>query len=294
MIEGDLFITVASWEDRFYLGAEREFRASSPRSVLLYYSQEYHHWSRPNIDKFVSLCGKHRIGVEQEHFSLKDPARAWESLRSRLMVPTVARKRVTVDITTMPRDIIWFVFYFLRQANCSVQYIYHRPESYSLEWLSRDPGRPRLVYKMSGIARIGLSTTLVVMTGYDVRRTEQLIRFYEPKRTLLGIQMGEQHGNLAQNVQSHRELISEAEGVSAFDVNAYDADHGLGALSGRLEQEDVRDTNIVMSSLGPKLSAVALFRYQEANPHVALSYAPSQEYNRDYSSGISQTLSGEL
>jgi hypothetical protein len=294
MIEGDLFITVASWEDRFYSGAEREFIASKPRSVLLYYSQEYLHWSRPNIQKFVSPCDKNRISVEQERFSLREPAKAWESLRARLMDPTIARKRVTVDITTMPRDIIWFVFYFLRQANCSVQYIYHRPETYSLEWLSRDPDRPRLVYKMSGVARIGLSTTLVVMTGYDVRRTEQLIRFYEPKRTLLGIQQGEQHGNQAQNVQSHRELISEAEGISSFDVNAYEPDRGFSALSARLEKDDVRDTNFVMSSLGPKLSAVALFRYQEANPHVALSYAPSLEYNRHYSSGISQTLSGDL
>src|SRR5206468_3147316 len=101
MIDGDLLITVASWEERFNLGAEREFASSKPRSVLLYYSQEYQPWSGANTEKFLALCEKHRVDVEQTPFSLKDPARTWESLRSKLMVPTVARSRVTVDITTM-------------------------------------------------------------------------------------------------------------------------------------------------------------------------------------------------
>jgi len=46
-------------------------------------------------------------------------------------------------------------------------------------WLSRDPGKPRFVFKMSGLTKLGQPTALVILTGFDVQRTEQLIRFFE-------------------------------------------------------------------------------------------------------------------
>ena len=49
-----------------------------------------------------------------------------------------------------------------------------------------------------------------------------------------------------------------------------------------------------MSSLGPKLSAVALYQIHKLHPSTALAYAPSQEYNREYSTGLGETFYGQV
>ena len=48
----------------------------------------------------------------------------------------------------------------------------------------------------------------------------------------------------------------------------------------------------VMSSLGPKLTSVALYQIHRQYPQIALVYAPSGEYNPNYSKGIGDTITG--
>jgi hypothetical protein len=54
----------------------------------------------------------------------------------------------------MPRENIWTLFFWLLDMQkARTQYVYHRALGYG-DWLSRDPQRPRLVYKLSGLARL--------------------------------------------------------------------------------------------------------------------------------------------
>jgi hypothetical protein len=293
MSEDAVFVTMASWEERFILGSRRLFEQSRPSRAILYYAEEYDARSGDNRSQFADLCKQHNVLFEQLMVSLKSPAKTWETLQRDLMSQTIASRQLLVDITTMPRDIIWQVFAFGDYMNCPLKYVYHRPGGYNREWLSRDPERPRLVYKLSGEGQFGRPTTLVILTGYDVRRTEQLIRFYEPRTTLLGVQTGTQFGNQSQNVDIHTTLVSPESGVVRFDVDAYMEDRGRAAIEAQL-QGYLGESNIVMSSLGPKLSAVALYQIHKAHPAIALSYAPSREYNLEYSAGIGDTLHGQV
>ncbi|QEG26648.1 hypothetical protein GobsT_13930 [Gemmata obscuriglobus] len=293
MSNTELFVTMASWEERFLLGAREVFSQDAPRKAIMYYARENAANSQENRDGFEELCEGLHVQVKTREVSFGSPADTWRSLQADLASQTVAASRATVDITTMPRDIIWLTFSFLKEVGCEVNYVYHKPNSYNKDWLSRDPDRPRLVYKLSGEARLGCPTTLIVLTGYDVRRTEQLIRFYEPKTAFLGIQTGSQYGNQSKNTDVHAPLICPDGSVERFDVDAYSADRGLAAIRAKLEG-CIDDSNVVLSSLGPKLSAVALFQLHQAFPQVALAYAPSQEYNIDYSSGIGETVRGQL
>jgi len=293
MSEGAVLVTMASWESRFILGSRRLFEQNRPSQVILYYAEEYDDWSSDNRSQFADLCKQHNILFNQQMVFLKSPAKTWETLRRDLASQTIASRDLIVDITTMPRDIIWQVFAFGDHMKCSLNYVYHRPGDYNKEWLSRDPERPRLVYKLSGESEFGRPTTLVILTGYDVRRTEQLIRFYEPRTTLLGVQTGSQFGNQSLNIDIHRSLISPDSGVTQFDVNAYAEDRGRAAIEAQL-QPHLCYSNIVMSSLGPKLSAIALYQLHKLHPATALSYAPSQEYNREYSTGLGETLHGQV
>ncbi|MDE0105244.1 MAG: hypothetical protein OXN89_22945 [Bryobacterales bacterium] len=169
------------------------------------------------------------------------------------------------------------------------------PRSYGA-WLSRDPKTPRLALKLSGQMRFGAKTVLCVLTGFDRERTHQLIRTFDPSVVLLGVQTGSQFGNRERNSGSFGEserLRKEGYKVNCFPVDAYSDDHGFGAIAREI-QTYAENENILMASLGPKLSSVALYRVQRRYLRTGLVYTPSGEYNSDYSRGIGKTITGEM
>ena len=49
-----------------------------------------------------------------------------------------------------------------------------------------------------------------------------------------------------------------------------------------------------MTSLGPKLSAIALYLLHRKYAGTSLVYAPSNEFNKDYSNGLGEAVTGML
>jgi hypothetical protein len=201
-------------------------------------------------------------------------------------------KLITLDISTMPRETIWRICHALSQHNICIQYAYHKPKKYA-DWLSRDPGRPRILYRLAGIQHLGRQTMLIVQTGYDVERVKQLVRFYEPERLLLGLQTGDQFGNAAQNRQKHVDAFARHRDTDLFDVDGYSLNECYNAFvvvtAPLLDQY-----NVIISSLGPKIGALSLYLLKQSFPNVAMSYAPSNEFNRKYSTGIGGCIHGML
>lgn len=285
----DVLFTVASWEDRFLLGFERILNEWQPKSVLMYYLDQYADRSREKRASALATCQKRGIAIEEVHLGWSEPAENWKSLR--LRIASLTGGVAVVDITTMPREIIWYSTWLLQWRGIEVRYVYHSPESYNQDWLSRDPGRPRLVVKMSGESRFGQKTVLVVVAGYDPERTNQLIQFFEPEQTLLGIQDNEGDAQNVARMKRHVEQCRTNRGLEVFALNAFGEDRGETAIAAQVDK--VRAThNVIMSSLGPKLSAVALYRIQQRHQEIGLAYAPSREYNQDYSKGIGRSFTG--
>ncbi|MGE0090793.1 MAG: hypothetical protein AB7S50_15075 [Bacteroidales bacterium] len=284
-------ITTASWEPRFLLGFIRLVEDYSFEFVLMYYFSDYSNVSLENRNKVKSICNKKNIPIKE--IELNQDLNSWISIFNSLGDSKLKDKEILVDISTMPRETIWIVFHILQNFTSRIQYIYNKPEGYSNEWLSRDPGKPRLVYKLSGIAELGKPTTLVVITGFDIDRVNQLIYFFEPETTLLGIQIGSQFSNLKLNSEKHIKEFTNTPGIKIFDVDAYSDDRGLNTIRKHL-LDYVDNSNLIMSSLGPKLTAVSLFKIAQEFDNVALSYAPSNEFNIEYSRGIGDTLTGTI
>src|SRR3954469_5127867 len=186
----DLLITVASWEDRFTLGLKRNIAEHRPKRALFFYYKEYERWSEKARRKAKKICTACDISTSFEDLSFEEHPKSWKKLGERISQSAGEGTSILVDISTMPRDAIWESFFFLDFLGCKVAYIYHRPDSYA-DWLSRDPERPRLVYKLSGVASLGTPTILVAITGYDADRTRQVFNFLQPDLGLLGIQVGE-------------------------------------------------------------------------------------------------------
>jgi len=288
-----MLIAFASWEDRCKEGINRELQHECGPVLLLFYDEYASRTDQARKD-IIAECARRRVVVSSVAVSQDNPRESWKVMMEALPVQEEKPPVVTLNISTMPRSIIWSCLWALDTSGIRVKYTYDRPERYSSEWLSRDPGLPRLMYKMSGIAELGRKTALLILSGYDIERTEYLLRVYEPSKILIGVQSQEHaDGQNELHVQKLRERLSVIEDIEFFEVDAYSDDCGQAAVNTAVERLG-DDYNIVASSLGPKLTAISLYRLQQNNEHVALAYSPSKEYNPDYSQGLGERICGFL
>jgi len=285
-------VTVAGWEDRFILSSMDLLESRKPECFLLYYYAEFEQITRPQREEVRGACGREGVVFRDVQLRYGDPVFTWKRITSSLTGLDVQGRGVLLNITTMPREAIWTALWMLQQLGARVTYVYYEAQGYNSEWLTRDPGMPRLVLKMSGSMMFGAETVLLVVTGYDTERVEQLRGSYEPTVTLLGVQESSET-DLKRNKYPHLQQFGTSPGVKLFGVDAFSADHGQQAIQKQLAPYLGR-SNIVMTSAGPKLSAIALYKLHCLFPETALAYTPSGEINREYSRGIGKPYSGDL
>jgi len=294
LVQTDYIVTVASWEERFLRGMSDLLREVNPKIIVMFFykDKEFAQWSAQNRENLKSNCKRLGIEVIEHELTFASPSDAWRIIGSSLADIPMNPGDVTLDISTMPREAIWSICHVLRSKQASLQYTYHRPEKYG-DWLSRDPGRPRIVYKQGGIQHLGRLTALVIQTGYDVERSKQLVRFFEPAKLYLGLQTGEQYGNIEQNKNKHLSAFTRHGDMTSFDTDGYSLAGTVDSLKKHVAPL-TEEYNVVIASLGPKVSALGLYVFKMSHASVALCYAPSNDVNRAYSTGYQDRLAGYL
>ena len=286
----DLLITVASWEPRFILGIERTLEQWLPSHVVAYYLQEYEGSTEEARSRLRKLLRDRQVSFQEHTIEFGSPEHTWRLLEQHLGPKSESPYRhVLIDLTTMPREVIWGALFWLEAADTGVSYVYNLPKSYGDDWLTRNPDEPRFMFKLAGELKLGAPTCLVAVTGFDLDRCLQAIEFYEPSRILIAKQKGNQFGNLSRN--SGDSFGSLGTPYELTEVDAYSSDHGYGDLQPSIS-ELVTEYNVVLCSFGPKLSAIALYQLQRSNPQTALAYIGSKEYSPEYSSGLGGSVDG--
>ena len=228
----DVLVTVASWEPRFVLGIERTLQERSARRIILaYFVGEYGDRTEEARHALRKISKEHPgIDLREQEMTFGAPDVAWRLLEKDLGPTAGIGDAVLVDLTTMPREIIWSALFWLEAGAAKVDYVYHRPKTYASDWLSRDPNDPRLVYKLAGTLEVGRPTALVAVTGFDEKRCRQAIEFYEPARVLLAAQGGRQYENNLRNVGPN--FAGGGISIDHTEVDAFGADHGVRCAPG--------------------------------------------------------------
>lgn len=286
-------ITVASWEERFLAGTKRLIDQRGLSTATVFYYTENREWTESNLKLVTEDLKNRNVAINEIPISFGDPVSAWHQVEAEIRSNEKRSLIPLLDITTIPRDTLWTVLSVLQRDRGNVSFAYHRPIEYA-DWLSKDPGRPRLVYKLSGVATLGRPTCLIVATGFDPERTRQLMWYFEPRYVLLGFQTGDQFGNDEKNIARHRKTLKDEYdefAIKEFQLDAYSSDHGLSQLEAAVA-EFAPKCNVVMTSLGPKLGAIAMYEVHCRFPETSLAYTPSREFNREYSKGIKETFEG--
>lgn len=282
----DALISCASWEDRFILGNEKTISSFDIDNIHILAVEEFLDRTEKNRLMAKSFIDKRSFNNYLE-VPIKNDLKAWRLIEEYTTKHGLMNKKVLVDISTMPRCLIWFIFHFLTKNKNRVDYIYYSPGSYGKEeWLVSDPEVPKLVLKHSGIAYPDQQTVILVQTGYELERVSQLISQFEPVKILLAVQSGEQLENLERNLNMKKEYLRcPEEMIQCFYIDAFSEDHGYFEIKKHLDLYR-EENNIIMCSLGPKSGAIALFKLNMDFPEYGLVYTAANEYNSTYSSGI--------
>lgn len=282
-------ITMASWEERFVLGLDHILKNDNLIGITVLYSRAFSNKTALNRARFKKIVDDADISFEEVEIDFEDQIKAYLSLEERIadLGRTMSKyTTVLLDISTMPREIIWNCFLLCEDNELPTRWCYFPPGSYCSEWLTKEPDVPRMVLRKSGVTRYGKQTALVIITGFDSERAMKAISYFEPGVVWLGIQLGQQYENLSRNAETQRtQLKPELCNVSIFEIDAYQDDHGMRELSGVIEGL-LSDYNVLLTSLGPKPSAITAYQITSLHPEVGLFYVPALEYSPNYSSGI--------
>jgi len=284
---------VSSWEDRSVLGCERILKDCQIENAILFNYKEYNEETTSNRKKLSKLFSENNSTLKEIELSFYDPAATWKKIFKSINELSIIGKNVLIDISTMPRDAIWTIIDLAKFNKADVSIVYHTPNTYSTKWLSRDHKKPQIVYKMGGITNIGMPTKLLIVSGFDIERIVQIINYYEPQHVLMGVQKGTQFNNQSLNTDKVKERFQTYRDFTIFSIDAYKKDFGFTEIENALASH-IEESNIILNSLGPKLSAVALYKIHEKYEHTSLAYTPSGQYNLKYSVGYKDTIYSKL
>lgn len=288
-----ILILYPSWESRSYSGLLRDIEKTSFTNTIIIRNLTNHcNETEIQVEKISKKCTDKAISIAYIDL-INDSIQNWKIIDDKISSIVCEKDQITMDITTMSRNIVWSILYFIRVKVKTVNIVYHQPESYKNEWISREPEQPRLLFKHSGIYDLTKKTTLVLVTGFDEERTKYMLYKYEPKKVYLLIQEGEQFNNIERNNEDLHRLVCEDFGLNkdsiiSKSINSYSADFGFDAIESIVEAEHY--SNIILASFGPKPSAVAAYKCYIRHPEIALCYLPCKEYNIDYCQGIGESL----
>jgi hypothetical protein len=297
----EIFITAASWEPRFIEGAKRVFEPGKFSEIICFLFQEY-------IDRTLDnklLFGQLTAPLKPQYVLLpmystdggegkrRTPAyvTVWHEIRKALIKPEFTS--FVLDITTMPRETLWITLDLLTEAGIPGKIIYHRAAAHG-DWCGTEPETPHIVPKLGGLPILDRPTKLMIISGYDEDRSEQFIAAYEPRETVILFQdfpTGTNEENRVKNEERHKKRFgTHSKTVSLQGVDFYENDWGFKKTL-HAAKEIGAQSNLILASLGPKTSAISLYRVHRNLPESCLIYAPCKNYNPDYSKGIGEMLS---
>lgn len=293
-----LFITTASWEPRFLDGARRILKEGHATAVLCFWFDDYSERTTEaralfakEFDGMQPVFRKLRLvphADETGNSPSSSRADVWRGIFEAFSEVIIGKERFILDITTTPREALWIILDLLTEAGLPGEIVYHRAESHG-DWCGGEPERPHIVPKLGGISEIDKSTKLFVLTGFDQDRCEHFISYFEPQSTVIALQIGSPKEDVPKNQMQHIAKFSGRHGIELIEMNSYSDDWGFNFIAAATA--DMRkDSNLVLASLGPKTSAVALYRLHRTIVNSALVYSPCREYNPNYSQGIKETL----
>ncbi len=281
LMNNKVLITSVGWEPRF-LGGLKDILSKDNQVTKIIFLHSLAFMDRTS--EILRECTSPEV-LDERTFSVVsvdpvDHVSSWKTIENAIL-SLPAQTNITLDITTMPRHFIWCCLHFIEKNKAKASVVYYRPTSYG-SWLSGDNGRPKLIFRHSGIAYPDKPTSLVLFSGYDLERANQIVESLEPAKIILITQDGDQLGNIERQITK----IAGRSDVVHKNLNAYAPVRQITDALAELVEDEIDRSNVIATSVGPRPSAIPLYMLNKKHPEIGLLYSQSHLYNIDYSAGI--------
>lgn len=278
--------TVLGWEDRFILGAMNILGKYDLTKVYLICFTDYLYMNNmtSNLELIEKELKLRSIQYQILELNYGDSVQNWKYLDN--FFSTVQLSKVLLNITTFPRETVWTFLFFLKNQSAKVDFIYYKPMSYDKNesGLTKNHKNPRLLFKHSGIFDISKKLVIFIITGFDNSRTDLLIEHFEPAKVIYLSQIGDQFENQKRNCGISPKTAFENILMENIAIDSYNILDTFEILSHLVEENF--DYNVIITSQGPKTSAISTYMTYLKYSNIALAYVPAREFSGQYSYGI--------
>lgn len=283
-MENQTLITVLGWEDRFISGTGIILNDNNIQKIVLVSFKDYAKMNIKNKSTFLKKVKNLSIEIEEIELNYSDSVNNWKIFDT-FFEKNVLSSDILLNITTMPRETIWALLFFLKKLHTSINYIYFKPKEYCDTWLTKNHKTPRLLFKHSGIFDLNKNLVLFIITGFDDGRLSSLIEYYEPSKVIVLNQIGNQFDNEERNNGSNKDIFLNLN-HEKIEFDSYDVTNASDILNEKIKE--YKDCNIIISSQGPKLSSLSTYKNYLLNENIALAYVSARDFNDKYSVGIDE------
>ena len=140
---------------------------------------------------------------------------------------------------------------------------------------------------------MGAPITLCLFSGFDAERDKKLIRYFEPDNIIIVCQFDSIYENHREDAAKIKKAFDRNEEIKWLEIDFKDSSYIILKQLRKIVTKFDK-SNIIMSSHGPKLSAITIYKYFVHHPKVSLAYTPSLDVNIKYSEGWLDTKEEEL
>jgi hypothetical protein len=280
--------SVLGWEQRFIESINHILKKNGINSICLICYTDYLEMNnmKANLQKIEKISKEKNIEFIKIELKYDNSVNNWRILDD------FFKKRnfnnVLLNITTFPRETIWTFMFFLRNQISELKYIYYKPKSYdnSEGGLTKNHKSPRLLFKHSGVFDIDKKLAIFIIPGFDRNRMDLLVEHYEPSKVIYLSQIGKQFENMTRNCGISSKTSYANIDIENIGIDSYNIDDTFNKLNDLIKAHS--NYNIIVTSLGPKTSAISTYLAYLKNNDLALAYVPAREFSGEYSIGFDE------
>lgn len=286
----DLFICSSGFEERATSLGSTLNKTSVKNSVIFHLDDTYN-------SAFNNLATiKHNLtAIKTVEYPKNKPVSTFDIFFFELRTYFEDKREinVVVDITTFTREVLLILIKVLSLQDFinhfNVQLVYTPSEDYP-EWLTKGVREIRSIFGYSGLQYPSKKLMLVMLSGFEMARTEEIIDSFEPNKLILGNASGIDaiNSSLAERAKKNYDYLLDRFEPSIIDTfqfsckNIIESKQSLKEVISKYEQE----YNIVVSPMNNKISTLAVALLAIENENIQICYASANQYNiKDYSKG---------
>ena len=278
------YISCASWEERFTQSISQDYEKYKFNKIVLFYFQEncFFNLSSNNIEIAEAFASQHNISIVKVPLTFNDQIKIYNKVEQ--ILSTLSKNNYYLNVTTMPRHLIYICLDFLTTNQHKFEVLYYIPNSYGSE-IAKNPDIPQLVIKHSGIFEADKETLLIISAGLDKERIFQLYYYFEPYKTII-LEEKQNYSEIKKEKQlDFQKSLSEISNVDFFEINSFVENNIFNFMQSELIS-DIKIYNTLLCAIGPKIASLEFFKFNKFYPNTGIVYALSQDYSKDYSIGI--------